>query len=56
MKESSKCNSSKIQFLQQNADKNGTKMHMCLQTDLELNVDFVLFQEFYVNVNTMITI
>src|SRR6266480_5745514 len=47
---------SKIQFLQQNADKNGSKMHTCLQIGLELNIDFVLFQEPFVNTDSMTTI
>ena len=46
-------NSSRIQFLQQNVDKNDSKMHTCLQIDLKLNIDFILFQEFFVNTNTM---
>ena len=48
--------SSRIQFLQQNVDKNDSKMHTCLQIDLELNIDFILFQESFVNTNTMTTI
>ena len=48
--------SSRIQFLQQNVDKNDTKMHTCLQIDLKLNIDFILFQESFVNTNTMTTI
>ncbi len=48
--------SSRIQFLQQNVDKNDSKMHTCLQIDLELNIDFILFQEPFVNTNTMTTI
>ena len=48
--------SSRIQFLQQNVDKNDSKMHTCLQIDLELNIDFILFQESFVNTNTMIII
>src|SRR5436190_21175023 len=48
--------SSRIQFLQQNVDKNGSKMHTCLQIGLELNIDFILFQEPFVNTNTMTTI
>jgi len=48
--------SSRIQFLQQNVDKNGSKMHTCLQISLELNIDFILFQEPFVNTNTMTTI
>src|SRR5438046_6985114 len=44
---------SKIQFLQQNVDKNGSKMHTCLQIGLELNIDFVLFQESFVNTDSM---
>ena len=48
--------SSRIQFLQQNVDKNDSKMHTCLQIDLKLNIDFILFQEFFVNTNTMTTI
>src|SRR5947207_4666989 len=47
---------SKIQFLQQNADKNGSKMYTCLQIGLELNIDFVLFQESFINTNSMTTI
>ena len=47
---------SKIQFLQQNVDKNGSKMHTCLQIGLELNIDFVLFQEPFVNTDSMTTI
>lgn len=46
----------RIQFLQQNVDKNGDKMHTCLQIELELNIDFVLFQESFVNTNSMTTI
>ncbi len=46
-------NSSRIQFLQQNVDKNDSKMHTCLQIDLKLNIDFILFQESFVNTNTM---
>ena len=49
-------NTFKIQFLQQNVDKNDSKMHICLQIDLKLNINFVLFQEFFVNTNTMTTI
>ena len=47
---------SKIQFLQQNVNKNNNKMHTCLQIDLELNIDFVLFQESFINTNSMTTI
>ena len=47
---------SKIQFLQQNVDKNGSKMHTCLQIGLELNIDFVIFQELFVNTDSMTTI
>src|SRR6266496_6373537 len=46
----------KVQFLQQNVDKNSNKMHTCLQITLELNIDFILFQELYINVNNMTTI
>src|SRR6266487_3496340 len=49
-------NSSRIQFLQQNIDKNNSKMHTCLQINLKLNIDFILFQESFVNTNTMTTI
>src|SRR5438477_2182218 len=31
-------------------------MHTCLQIDLKLNIDFILFQESFVNTNTMTTI
>ena len=48
--------SSRIQFLQQNVDKNGNKMHTCLQIGLELNIDFVVFQESFININLIITI
>src|SRR6266496_5204478 len=48
--------SSRIQFLQQNVDKNDSKMHTCLQIGLELNIDFILFQESFVNTNSMTTI
>ena len=46
----------RIQFLQQNVDKNGNKMHTCLQIDLELNIDFIVFQEPFVNINLITTI
>ena len=46
----------RIQFLQQNVDKNGNKMHTCLQIGLELNIDFVVFQEPFVNTNLITTI
>ena len=46
----------RIQFLQQNVDKNDNKMHTCLQIDLELNIDFVVFQELFININLIITI
>src|SRR5437762_11344624 len=49
-------NSFRIQFLQQNVDKNDSKMHTCLQIDLELNIDFVLFQELFINTDSMTTI
>ena len=42
--------------MQQNIDKNDSKMHTCLQIDLELNIDFILFQEFFININIMTTI
>src|SRR6266513_6045808 len=47
---------SRIQFLQQNVDNNGSTMHTCLQIGLELNIDFVLFQEPFVNTDSMTTI
>src|SRR5438034_11794054 len=46
-------NSSRIQFMQQNVDKNDSKMHTCLQIDLKLNIDFILFQEYFINNNSM---
>src|SRR5437773_8813383 len=49
-------NTSRIQFMQQNIDKNSSKMHTCLQIDLELNIDFVLFQESFINTDSMTTI
>ena len=45
--------SSKIQFLQQNVDKNPNKMHTCLEIGLELKIDYILFQESYINMETM---
>ena len=47
---------SKIQFLQQNIDKNPHKMHTCLEIGLELKIDYVLFQESYIDMTTKITI
>ncbi len=49
-------NAFRIQFMQQNVDKNDSKMHTCLQIDLKLNINFILFQEFFVNINIMIII
>src|SRR6266480_5392445 len=49
-------NAFRIQFMQQNVDKNDSKMHTCLQIDLELNIDFVLFQESFINTDSMTTI
>src|SRR5436190_19407748 len=49
-------NASRIQFMQQNVDKNSSKMHTCLQINLKLNINFVLFQEFFINTNSMTTI
>src|SRR6266487_4182138 len=49
-------NTFRIQFMQQNVDKNDSKMHTCLQIDLKLNIDFILFQESFVNTNIIITI
>ena len=46
----------RIQFLQQNINKKSSKIHTCLQIDLKLNIDFVLFQESFVNTNSMTTI
>ena len=48
--------SSKIQFLQQNVDKNPHKMHTCLEIDLELKINYILFQESYINMIIKITI
>src|SRR5690348_8670403 len=56
MKSDEQENTSRIQFLQQNVDKNSDKMHTCLQIELELNIDFILFQESFVNTNLMTTI
>ena len=47
---------SKIQFLQQNIDKNPHKMHTYLEIGLELKIDYILFQEPYIDINMMITI
>src|SRR6266480_7549160 len=49
-------NAFRIQFMQQNVDKNSSKMHTCLQIDLKLNIDFVLFQESFINTDSMTTI
>src|SRR5436190_21933759 len=46
-------NAFRIQFMQQNIDKNDSKMHTCLQIDLKLNINFILFQESFVNTNSM---
>src|SRR5436190_24158995 len=48
--------SSKIQFLQQNIDRNPHKMHTCLEIDLELKIDYILFQESYINITIKMTI
>ena len=48
--------SSKIQFLQQNVDKNPHKIHTYLEIDLELKIDYILFQEPYINMTTKMTI
>src|SRR5436190_10544012 len=46
----------KIQFLQQNVDKNPHKMHTCLEISLELKIDYVLLQEPYINMTIKTTI
>src|SRR5436190_5474942 len=46
-------NAFRIQFMQQNVNKNDSKIHTCLQINLKLNIDFILFQESFVNTNTM---
>src|SRR5204863_5419091 len=48
--------SSKIQFLQQNVNKNPHKMHTCLEIGLELKIDYILFQEPYINMTIKTTI
>ena len=48
--------SSKIQFLQQNIDRNPHKIHTCLEISLELKIDYVLFQESYINMAMKTTI
>jgi len=48
--------SSKIQFLQQNIDRNPHKMHTCLEVGLELKIDYILFQEPYINMAIKTTI
>src|SRR5436190_3794731 len=48
--------SSKIQFLQQNVDRNPHKMHTYLEIGLELKIDYILFQEPYINMTTKIII
>ena len=48
--------SSKIQFLQQNVDRNPHKMHTCLEIGLELKIDYILFQEPYINMTIKMTI
>src|SRR6266513_512259 len=42
-------NAFRIQFMQQNENK----MHTCLQINLKLNINFILFQESFVNTNSM---
>src|SRR5436190_19641026 len=46
-------NAFRIQFMQQNVNKNDSKIHTCLQINLKLNIDFILFQESFVNTNSM---
>ena len=48
--------SSKIQFLQKNIDRNPHKMHTCLEIGLELKMNYILFQEPYIDMNTKTTI
>ena len=48
--------SSKIQFLQQNIDRNPHKMHTCLEIGLELKIDYILFQESYIDMAIKATI
>ena len=48
--------SSKIQFLQQNIDRNPHKMHTYLKIGLELKIDYILFQEPYINMTIKTTI
>ena len=48
--------SSKIQFLQQNVDRNPHKMHTCLEIGLELKIDYILFQEPYIDMTIKATI
>src|SRR5436190_4065100 len=47
---------SKIQFLQQNIDRNSHKMHTCLEIGLELKIDYILFQEPYIDMTIKTTI
>ena len=47
---------SKIQFLQQNVDRNPHKMHTCLEISLELKINYILFQEPYIDMTTKATI
>ena len=46
----------KIQFLQQNIDRNSYKMHTCLEIGLEFEINYILFQESYINIIIKITI
>src|SRR5204863_3729154 len=46
-------NAFRIQFMQQNIDKNDSKMHTCLQINLKLNINFVLFKEFFINTDSI---
>jgi len=46
----------KIQFLQQNIDRNPHKMYTCLEIGLELKIDYVLFQEPYIDMAMKTTI
>ena len=48
--------SSKIQFLQQNVDRNPHKMHTYLEISLELKINYILFQEPYIDMITKATI
>jgi hypothetical protein len=42
--------------MQQNIDRNSSKIHIYLQIIFKLNINFVLFQKLFINTNLITTI